>query len=225
MFTFDSRSRVGQSQSNCTLTLVQGSAPSTLWSAYQNLSTHGDLPWIFSGVNSLSLIRVAGSVPFTVNFAESSETNTGTIATELFNDIFAVIAGDIVSVVFNATTEAYTVTFSQPYDVLWDQSTCARVFNQFLNEINVSVIQLNAADVGVTEELLFAIGEATSTPISGGIPIGDLIVPTSGSLINVPIAFNENENTFAFTVFRTNIRDIIVPITKEWLLIFSPVQL
>ena len=218
MIVFDSIDRTSGISSNCELTLTRGPVPSQLLLKNYVVSNHGEIPWIWDGVNQVRVRRSDGVI-FDIIIPELASVSFIEVALHIEAASLAAGAVPIGSGVVDGN---FFVDYPVAYEALWTQSSARNIFNTQVDQsINTRII-FNSHYVKVPDQLFVNMPYAGLPSIGTTESNSTLTISLVDKSVN-QILFPIISETLRFTWYRYSDSTVSLPMTKEWSLIFEPI--
>jgi hypothetical protein len=185
----------------------------------------GDVPWIYSGYNVLSVKRNSTGSSSMIYFEKNSSDDTESIR-EFLQTTFSQLSYGNVSVTYSDTTGLHTMTFSEAVTLQWssDYSSAKEIFGVY-SDISGTGFNLDMSFINLRPKFLQVhIDQTTSSSATSSIDRPTLLLPLYDDLcLGQQITYDSDNTTDSLniTFYRLGLTDGPVPIDLEWVLCFS----
>lgn len=185
----------------------------------------GDIPWIYSGAEKISVTRTAGATSHFITFPETADSTPASVelVIEAAFDALGFFGGATVAT-FNLGTNAYDVVVSESISLKWNDSSATPVFKKAGVGTETGVaFSLPANFIDSRPKYIeWHITETSSNGISSHGSSADLFLATFDPLpVDVTISLSSSHTTLDVEVRRVNIIGVPCPMILKWDLMFK----
>lgn len=184
----------------------------------------GDIPFIYSGCNEIFLRRSSDDSTHTASMAQTEDEATANVAGVIETAFQAIAFLAATTVVYNAGTDNYDITFPEDVDLIWGSSSARFSLDQ--NPVTVSAVSIYSVPRSHLRSrpkyLEVFISEVSTTGVSTHLTSPTLVVPTFDSGISgTVLSLIGSHNSFNISWRKINVPNVSVPLSLQWDLVLS----